>query len=267
MEFAGPETSAQIKEVLFFYSMTTIRMAAAFNSMPILNKQVVGGGMIRNGIVGSLALFLYPLVSHQSSMPELSGLMLFTLILKEVMIGLFIGFIVNIPFWIMEASGFIIDNQRGASMASTMNPMSGSETSPTGLLFSQAFTVLYLISGAFLALLGSLFHSYEAWPIFEFYPKFNQSAVLFFLKQFDMIVTLATWMAAPIMICMFITEWGIALISRSAPQLNVFILAMPIKSAVAVAILVLYVNTLMTLGQNNARKVPEFIQQLGQYLM
>ena len=97
---------------------------------------------------------------------------------------MFIGFIVNIPFWAMEATGFIIDNQRGASMASTMNPMSGLETSPTGLLFAQAFTVLYLISGAFLALLGSLFHSYEAWPLFEFYPKFNQSAVLFFMGQF-----------------------------------------------------------------------------------
>ncbi|CAM3691781.1 type III secretion system export apparatus subunit SctT [Parendozoicomonas haliclonae] len=262
-----PEIADELKHVLFIYSMTMVRMAAAFNSSTILNKQVVGGAMVRNGIVGSLAIFLYPTISAQQPPEDLSGFFIFTIIVKEVMIGMFIGFIANIPFWAMEATGFIIDNQRGASMASTMNPMSGSETSPTGLMFAQSFTTLYLISGTFLLLLGTIFHSYETWPLFEFYPKLNQSAVLFFMGQFDMIVTLAVWMAAPIMICMFVTEWGIALISRSAPQLNVFILAMPIKSAVAVAILVLYITTLMTLGKGNALKVPEFIRQLGQYFL
>ena len=261
-----PEMTAEIKDWLFIYSMTMVRMAAAFNSLPILNKQIVGGAMIRNGIVGSLAIFLYPTVSAQEPATSLSILMILTLILKEVMIGMFIGFIATIPFWVMEASGFIIDNQRGASMASTMNPMSGSETSPMGLMFAQSFTAIYIISGTFLILLGSLFHSYTAWPIFEFYPQLNPSAILFFMGQFDLIITLAVWMAAPIMICMFITEWGIALISRSAPQLNVFILAMPIKSAVAVSILVLYVATLMALGKLNAIKFPDILTVLGQYL-
>ena len=263
-----PEEYVQeIKDVLFIYSMTMVRMAAAFNSLPILNKQVVGGAMIRNGIVGSLAIFLYPTISAQEPTTHMSMLMIMALILKEVLIGMLIGFIATVPFWAMEATGFIIDNQRGASMASTMNPMSGSETSPTGLLFAQSFTAIYIITGTFLLLLGSIFHSYEAWPVFEFYPKLNQSAILFFMGQFDMIITLAVWMAAPIMICMFITEWGIALISRSAPQLNVFILAMPIKSAVAVAILVLYITTLMTLGKMNAIKVPEFITTLGHHFL
>ncbi len=262
-----PEIASEIKDVLFIYSMSMVRMAAAFNLLPMLNKQVVGGAMIRNGIVGSLAIFLYPVISTQGAPAETGIPMIFALILKETMIGMFIGFIANIPFWAMEASGFVIDNQRGASMASTVNPMSGSETSPVGLMFAQAFTVLYTVSGTFLILLGTIFHSYEAWPLFEFYPKLNPSAALFFMGQFDMIVTLAVWMAAPVMICMFITEWGIALISRSAPQLNVFILAMPIKSAVALSILVVYVATLMALGKHNALKVPEFIHLLGQYFM
>ncbi len=262
-----PEMTAEIKNVFFIYSMTMVRMAAAFNTLPILNKQVVGGAMIRNGIVGSLAIFLYPMVAAQEPDSSPGMMIIFTIILKEVMIGMMIGFLATIPFWIMEAAGFVIDNQRGASMASTMNPMSGSETSPMGLLFSQSFTCIYLISGTFLILLGSLFHSYKAWPIFSFYPELNQSAVLFFMGQFDTIITLAVWLAAPIMICMFITEWGIALISRSAPQLNVFILAMPIKSAVAVAILVIYISTIMTLAKLKSGKIPDIIQNLGQYLM
>ncbi|MCY4472765.1 MAG: type III secretion system export apparatus subunit SctT [Kistimonas sp.] len=262
-----PELVAELKGVLFIYSMTMVRMAAAFSLLPLLNKQVVGGALIRNGIVGSFAMFLYPLVASQQ--PDIAPglLVIVPLILKEAMIGLFIGFLATIPFWAMEAAGFIIDNQRGASMASTMNPMSGSETSPVGLLFSQSFTVVYLISGTFLIMLGSLLHSYSAWPVFSFWPTLNNSAILFFLGQFDQIVILAVWLAAPIMICMFITEWGIALISRSAPQLNVFILAMPIKSAVAVAILVVYIPTIMALAKKKSGQFPDVIQALGQYLM
>ena len=85
MEFMAPEVAKELKEVMFIYSMTMVRMAAAFNSMPILNKQVAGGAMIRNGIVmGSLAIFLYPMVSKQGGIPELGIFMIFALILKEV---------------------------------------------------------------------------------------------------------------------------------------------------------------------------------------
>ena len=149
--------------------------------------------------------------------------------MKETMIGMIIGFCVAIPFWAMEACGFFIDNQRGASMASTMNPMSGSETSPMGLLFAQTFNTLFIISGLFLLLLDHIFNSYALWPVFSFWPSVDGSATLFILKQFDLLITIAMWLAAPVAISMFITEFGVALISRSAPQLNVFVLAMRLR--------------------------------------
>ena len=71
------------------------------------------------------------------------------------------------------------------------------------------------------------------------------------------------WLCAPVVIAMFITEFGIALISRSAPQLNVFILAMPIKSGVAAAILVVYVGTIMHLGKKYQMNVTELFKTLG----
>ncbi|MCY4178653.1 MAG: type III secretion system export apparatus subunit SctT [Endozoicomonadaceae bacterium] len=156
-----------------------------------------------------------------------------------------------------------MDNQRGASMASTMNPMSGSDSSPMGILFSQTFTAIYLISGLFILMLKSIFLSYQVWPIFSFYPQLNPNTVMFILGQFDLIITWAVWLAAPIVICMFITEFGIALISRSAPQLNVFILAMPIKSAVAVAILTIYIGTIMALGKKGVLNFPGLLKQLN----
>ncbi len=42
--------------------------------------------------------------------------------------------------WGMEAAGFFIDNQRGSTMASSLNPATGNQTSPVGILLGQAYT-------------------------------------------------------------------------------------------------------------------------------
>ncbi len=254
---------ANIKDYLFIYTITMVRLTAAFASFPLLNKQLIGGAMIRNGLVGGMAIFLFPVISVQSPETSPGVMIMFAVIMKEVFIGVMIGFLANIPFWAIEAAGFFMDNQRGASMASSLNPMSGSESSPMGILFSQTFTTVFIISGVFLIMLKSIFLSYDVWPIFSFYPELKPNTTVFILNQFDQIITLAVWLAAPIIICMFITEFGIALISRSAPQLNVFILAMPIKSAVAVAILTLYIGIIMILGKKSAMNFPSILKQLG----
>ena len=165
--------------------------------------------------------------------------------LKEVLLGLLIGFVATIPFWAMEATGFIIDNQRGAALASTLNPSLGSQTSPTGLLLTQTLITLFFSGGAFLALVGSLFRSYASWPVSSFFPQFGSQWVAFFYAQFSQMLMLCALFAAPLLIAMFLAEFGLALVSRFAPSLNVFILAMPIKSLVASLLLVLYLGILM----------------------
>ncbi|MDP0588593.1 MAG: type III secretion system export apparatus subunit SctT [Candidatus Endonucleobacter bathymodioli] len=253
----------ELKNWLYILFMGMPRLLALFTVLPMLHKKVLGGTMIRNGICLCMVLFLHPLLSEGNPEEVLSILATGGIVLKEVFIGALLGFCVAIPFWALESSGFFIDNQRGASMASIMNPFSGAETSPLGILFSQAFIAIIMTSGLFLMLLKNVFLSYQAWPVFSYYPEFNFKATIFFLNQFDLIVSLAMWLAAPIIISMFITEFGIALISRSAPQLNVFILAMPIKSAVAAAILVVYVGTVMALTRRHMMDMGSLFTSLG----
>ncbi len=253
----------EIKAWIYIFSMGMPRIVALFTVLPMLHKRVVGGAMIRNGIAASLVLFIHPMLSEAAPDTHFSIFLTAAIVLKEVFIGAILGFCIAIPFWALESAGFFIDNQRGASMASVMNPLSGAETSPMGILFSQAFTAIVMISGLFMLILESLFLSYASWPVFSYYPHLNQEAAIYFLGQFDLIIGLAMWLAAPVVISMFITEFGIALISRSAPQLNVFILAMPIKSGVAAAILVIYVATIMKLSQKHMMGVPDIFTTLG----
>ena len=253
----------ELKEWFYVFSMGLPRIVALFTLIPFLHKRMLGGAMMRNGVAAAVVLFLHPMLAE--FMPEETPGIYVTMVivLKEVFIGALLGFVVTIPFWALESAGFFIDNQRGASMASAMNPLSGAESSPMGILFSQAFTAIFMVSGLFLLLLKSLFISYSTWPVFSYYPNLNPEGVIFFLNQFDLIIGLSMWLAAPVIISMFITEFGVALISRSAPQLNVFILAMPIKSGVAAAILVVYVGTVLELARKHDEGIPGLFIMLG----
>ena len=233
-----------IQQLLLAYTLLLPRILSCFVVMPILSRQMLGGGLVRNGVACSLALFAFPIVAHTLP-PAIAGYELALLIGKEVLIGVLIGFIATVPFWAIEAAGFIIANQRGASMASTLNPMLGNQTSPTGLLLTQTLVTLFFSGGGFLMLLGALYQSYVTWPIASFFPQIGSLWVEFFYGQFTQLLRLCLLFAAPVLIAMFLAEFGLALISRFAPSLNVFILAMPIKSLIASALLVVYLTPLM----------------------
>ncbi|MFT7108646.1 MAG: type III secretion protein T [Psychrobacter glaciei] len=252
-----------LKATFFTYTLLLPRMLAAFAVLPFMGKSVMGGAIIRNGVVASLALMVFPVMDHQLDGIKLEVANVMLIILKEVFIGVVIGYLATIPFWAIEAAGFFIDNQRGSTMASSLNPLSGSQASPIGILLVQAVTTVFFVSGIFLLFLSALYASYVTWPVTSFYPDWlNSDAPLFFIKQMDILITLTVIFSAPAIIAMFLSEFGLGLISRFSPQLNVFFLAMPIKSAVAIAVLMIYLTTLIGLFGDYLRDLPNLFHSL-----
>ena len=160
-----------------------------------------------------------------------------------------------------------MDNQRGASIASTLNPLTGNDSSPMGIMFYQAFIVFFLISGGFSLLLGVLYDSFGYWSVTEWSPRLSPESIPLMLKQLDQLMHMAVLLAAPVLVAMFLSEFGLALVSRFAPQLQVFFMAMPIKSALAVLVLMLYASTLFEYGKDEilaiVRLLPFLREQWG----
>src|SRR5690606_2707958 len=101
---------------------------------------------------------------------ELGAIELVLLVGKEVFVGLVMGFLIAIPFWVFEAVGFVVDNQRGASLGSTINPATGNDSSPMGILFNQAFMVFFLVGGGFNLMLTVLYDSFRLWNMWDWAP-------------------------------------------------------------------------------------------------
>ncbi|EPG0529834.1 type III secretion system export apparatus subunit SctT [Vibrio harveyi] len=252
-----------LHQALFLYSLTLPRLMACFIFLPILNKQTLGGTMVRNGVLCSLALFIFPMINQQDLPAETDGIWLMIILGKEVLLGLLIGFVAAIPFWAIEAAGFLVDNQRGAAMASMFNPTLGSQSTPTAVLLTQTLITLFFSGGGFVAFIYALFNSYASWPVISFFPSVTEEWVHFFYAQFEQLMWLGVLMSAPLVLAMFLAEFGLALISRFAPQLNVFFLAMPIKSAIASVLLIVYLALMMNHFQALFSEIVLFKEQLN----
>lgn len=239
-----------------FYALP--RMLAMFSMLPMFNRQALPG-LLRIGVASAFAVFLVPMLLDTSFNELRHGGMMIGILAKEAMVGFLIGFLVAIPIWAVDVMGAFVDNQRGASIAATINPLTGHDTSPLGELFSQAALVLLLISGGILMLLDLVYASYLIWPVFKLLPSFSDQTPMLLLGQLDRLMTLAVLFSAPVIFAMFLAEIGLAIVSRFVPQLQVFFMAMPIKSAIAMYVFAVYMATLLGYISNEIAGFPNTV--------
>ncbi|WP_374608963.1 type III secretion system export apparatus subunit SctT [Diaphorobacter nitroreducens] len=255
-------THQNVHDFLLALACAQPRTIALLAVLPMFHPQMVPG-LLRLGVAAGVTLMVAPtLMPHVHA--DHPAAVLLVLLCKEAFVGFVLGFALAIPFWAFEAMGFLIDNQRGASIASTLNPLTGNDSSPLGILFNQAFIVFFLVAGGFTLVLGLLYDSFRLWPVFQWAPTLNPDTVPLMLAQLDRLMTLCMLYGAPVVLAMFLSELGLALVSRFVPQLQVFFLAMPIKSALALLVLVVYLSTLFELGRGAIGELADTVPWLHQ---
>lgn len=241
-----------VYENLLAVLLGTPRLFLIVQTVPFLAGSIVTG-QLRVALVLACYLVLHPAVLAQlppmdGDITSLVGLYL-VLLAKESLLGLLMGLLAGMLFWTIQSAGFFIDNQRGASMASGNDPLSNEQTSPLGSFLFQAAVYLFFASGAFLVFLGLVYSSYEFWPVSSLLPLnlfSKMQTSLFFAGQVSQLMTTMLLLAGPIVVACLLTDVSLGLINRFASQLNVYVLAMPIKSAVASFLLLFYFGVLMS---------------------
>ncbi|MEP3666683.1 MAG: flagellar biosynthetic protein FliR, partial [Roseibium sp.] len=124
----------------------------------------------------------------------------------------------------------------------SIDPLQGHETSPLGSLFSQAFVTYFYAIGGMLVIVELLYKSFVLWPVTNLIPLVSDQFPVLIFEVLDLGMRTMFILAAPVIAMMFLSEFALALVSRFAPQIQVFVLAMPIKSAIAIFILIFYIK-------------------------
>ncbi|MGY0612613.1 MULTISPECIES: type III secretion system export apparatus subunit SctT [unclassified Luteimonas] len=230
------------------------RVIGAFLMLPLMTRETVPA-MVRNSFMVSLGIIVLPMALAGLPMESLGVIEWPLIVLKEVFIGVTIGFCFGIVFWAVAAVGSVVDTQVGMSMAQVFDPIQGHQVTLHGEFLSQLATWLFMASGAFLVFLDLLMGSYVLWPVTSHFPDLPAAGMNLFVGQFNFMMTTVLVMAAPIMVILLIIDLSFGLVNRYAPQLNVFALTLPIKAWLATALILLLLGVyveivLQRLGSN-----------------
>ncbi|BBP77095.1 MULTISPECIES: type III secretion system export apparatus subunit SctT [Pseudomonas] len=205
-------------------------------------------GMIRGCVAVAISIPMFlPAFEALTSMGEHGSLFLVGLMLKELLIGLTIGLLFGIPFWAAEVAGELIDLQRGSTMAQLVDPLSVGEASVMATLLTVMMITLFFMSGGFILMVDGYYHSYQLWPVTAFTPLFASQALLAVLSILDQVMRIGVMMISPLVISLLVADMMLAFLSRMAPNLHIFDLALSVKNLVFSVLMVIYISFLIPL--------------------
>lgn len=198
----------------------------------------------RTAICFALALPLTNILWSQVASHEVQPLLLTMLSFKEVLLGLLLGSLLSLPFWAIRSAWSLIDNQRGANAAQQTNPSLEADASVLGELAERAFIVFLIEAGALVFLFDTIFKSYQIWPATSWMPEFSYAVRKEVLAVFAQTIAHSLQLAAPVLLILLLVEYGLSIVSVAGQGLDVYSMAMPIKSLLSLVVMSMYVSGL-----------------------
>lgn len=163
------------------------------------------------------------------------------LFVKELFIGFSMGFIISVPFIIVQCAGMFVDHQRGGASLMVNDPTIQNQSSPLGTIFNLVLIYLFFtIDGPFL-FFNSLMDSYTYLPPDQFLSNsfFDQSSEFWklIIGLMQTVTRIGTQLASPALIAILMTDVFLGIANRLAPQVQITFLGMPLKSLLGLAVI------------------------------
>lgn len=228
-------TSAQLSAWLALFIFPFTRILALIASSPVLgNKQIPV--RVKIGLSLLLTVIIAPTLDVQPGVEAGSAIGLFVL-LQQILAGLAIGFSMRLIFTAVEMCGEFAGMQMGLGFASFYDSVNASFTPVVGQFLGIIASLVFLGMDGHLLMLDALADSFHTFPISSSVP---QAAALHTLAAWGgSLFAYALQLSMPVIGALLITNLALAILTRSAPQLNIFQIGFPITLAVGFSVLAL----------------------------
>jgi flagellar biosynthesis protein FliR len=219
--------------------LTFVRLGTAVMIMPGVGDSFVPS-QIRLYFALAFSLVVMPIVANHLPNPLPTGPMFFALIIMEFMVGALIGTFARILMSATDTAGMMVSFQAGLSNAQLFNPMMAGQGSLIGAFFSiSAAALLFALNLHHLLIVG-LIDSYDLFPVGEMPDVGSMAEVI--VNAVAAAFMIATQMAAPFLILILILYAAMGILSKLMPQLQIFLIAMPLQIMLSLLILTLTIS-------------------------
>ncbi|MFS1513185.1 flagellar biosynthetic protein FliR [Chengkuizengella sp. SCS-71B] len=187
-----------------------------------------------------------------------------TFILREVLVGLLLGFTAYLFFTVVQIAGAFVDLQMGFGMANVMDPITGVQTPILGNFKYMLAITLFLIMNGHHLLLRAIMDSYEWVPLSNglFSNIYDGDISSFIISTFTNVFLLAFQMSAPLIAVLFLVDVALGMLARTAPQFNLFVIGIPIKIMVGLFVLFTLVAGFLYLYEDLFEKMFKRLEEL-----
>ena len=225
--------------VLTFFFLGLMRIAPIVAMAPFLGAKLPGA--VKIGLAVALTALLLPQIMLTSKEASFFDIAFVATSLKELFLGIIMGFLVSIPFYFAQGAGVLIDFLRGSSSLGVTDPTTQTQVTPIGLLYNYVLIVLFFqIDGPFIFFDG-VAQSYTAIPVNQMISTsfFNLDLPLWktLLHLLTTFTAISIQLAAPALISILMAEMFLGIANRLAPQVQIAFLGMSIKSLLGIALL------------------------------
>ena len=207
-------------------------MGILFISPLFGHRSLISQAKVGLALVVSIALFpVVPLAL--TTYPHI--ILLVIALLKELLMGLMIGFISLLVFMGVQFAGQMVGLDIGFGVANIVDPLSAEQVSIIGEFQSLIAMLIFLSINAHHIILRGLSASFDLVPLGEVALPgvLGQNLIDLTGKVFIIGVQLA----APVSATLFLTTLALGIVARTIPQMNVFVVGFPLKIAVGIAML------------------------------
>jgi flagellar biosynthesis protein FliR len=169
-------------------------------------------------------------------------------LIQQVLIGIGMGITLRLVLTAVDIAGDIIGLQMGLSFATFFDPNSSGRTAVLAEIFSLLTTLTFFAMNGHLLMISVLSHSFDLVPIGGM--SMTGRAWLVLLHTGTIVFASGLLISLPVVAALLITNISLAVLTRAAPQLNIFAIGFPITSTVGLLVMMISLNAFAPVLQN-----------------
>ena len=239
-------TEAQLLAWIAAALYPLFRIAALIATAPILGDASVPR-TVRVGLAVLVTVVVAPGVAAVPDASLLSGDG-FLLIGRQLLIGAAMGFSMRLAFAAVEYAGDLIGLQMGLGFAMLLDPETNDQTPLIGSLLRYFASLAFLVANGPLMMIAGVSESFQSMPLASAGGLLEDWRML--ALQGATIFGLALHMALPVIAALLVTNVALGVMTRAAPQLNLFSIGFPITITVGLVVLVASLPVLLGIAEH-----------------
>lgn len=227
-------TSSELNGWLLAFFFPLARILALLAIAPPFNNEAVSV-QVRLVLGLAIALAITPALPAMPSIEPASGLGLW-IFAQQMLIGFSMGFAMRLVFSAIDMAGNLISMQMGLGFATFYDPMSTSQTPVISEVITLLALLLFMAINGHLMMLATLTYSFTAIPVSA--PALDGGIWLNLANAGGLIFASGLLLSLPIIVALLITNIALGVLSRAAPQLNLFAIGFGVTLAMGFGLLI-----------------------------